>query len=101
MPCEHAIVWRPSRPFLEGWYVLGWDDAVLKCTHGAPPHQLSAFQERASAPYERSIPQYDAEERIVDFQAAVVLDEAEFSKLVHEEIHARARRADHLGQRFL
>ena len=45
--------------------------------------------------------QHDAQERSVDLKAAVVLDEAQFPELVHEEIDARARCANHLGQRFL
>jgi hypothetical protein len=49
----------------------------------------------------RSIPQHDAEERIVDLQAPVVLDEAQLPELVHEEVHARARGPNHLGQGLL
>src|SRR5271169_197076 len=38
----------------------------------------------------------------VHFQAAtVVVNEAQFTKSVHEEAHARARRADHLRERLL
>jgi len=37
----------------------------------------------------------------VNLQAAVVLDEPELPKLVHEKVHARARRPDHLGECFL
>lgn len=43
----------------------------------------------------------DAEERSVDLETAVILDEAEFSEFVHEKIHARARGADHLGEHLL
>jgi hypothetical protein len=32
--------------------------------------------------------QHDAQESSVDLKAAVVLDEAQFSEFVHEEIHA-------------
>ena len=32
---------------------------------------------------------------------AVVVDEPELAKLVHEEAHPRAGRADHLGERLL
>jgi hypothetical protein len=45
--------------------------------------------------------QYHAQERSVDLKSAVVLDEAQFPELVHEEIDARACCANHLGQRFL
>jgi len=37
----------------------------------------------------------------VDFDAAVVVDEAQLSKFVHEETHARPRRSDHLCKRLL
>ena len=49
----------------------------------------------------RSIPQHDAQQRIVDLQTTVVLDEAEFPELVHEKVYPRACRSDHLSQRFL
>ena len=37
----------------------------------------------------------------MNFQAAVVIDESELSKAVHEEIHPRSGRADHLREDFL
>src|SRR5579859_8005819 len=37
----------------------------------------------------------------VDFQSAVVLDESKLSKPIHEEVHARPRRPDHLRENFL
>ena len=43
------------------------------------------------------VPQHDAQERVVDPQAAVVVDEPELPKLVHEEVHPRPCRADHFG----
>ena len=49
----------------------------------------------------RSVAQHDAQERVVDLQAAVVVDEPELAKLVHEEVDPRACRANHLGQDFL
>src|SRR6188474_3560350 len=48
-----------------------------------------------------SIVQHHAEKSAVDLQAAVVLDEAELSELVHEKVHTRTGRAHHLGERFL
>ena len=37
----------------------------------------------------------------MDVQAAVVFNEAQLPKLVHEETHPGPRRPDHLGQGFL
>jgi hypothetical protein len=37
----------------------------------------------------------------VDFQVTVVVDQAQLSKLVHEKVHPRSRRADHLRQCLL
>jgi predicted PurR-regulated permease PerM len=49
-----------------------------------------------SRTYLHSILQDDGQEGVVDLQAAVVFDESELPKLVHEEVDARARGADHL-----
>ena len=50
-----------------------------------------------------SVVQDDAQQRAVDFEwlIVVVLDEAELLEFVQKEIHPRARRADHFGERFL
>ena len=45
--------------------------------------------------------QNDIQQRTVDFDAAVVLNEAQLSKFVHKETHARPGRADHLRKRLL
>ncbi len=37
----------------------------------------------------------------MDLKPAVVVNESQFPKPVHEEADTRAGRADHLGQRFL
>ena len=42
-----------------------------------------------------SVVQHDAQQRVVDPEAAVVLDEAKLLELVHEEVDARAGRSDH------
>jgi hypothetical protein len=43
----------------------------------------------------RLVVQNDVQQRTVDFDAAIVVDEAQLSKFVHEETHARAGRSDH------
>jgi hypothetical protein len=37
----------------------------------------------------------------VDFDVAVILNQAQPSKFVHEKAHARSRRADHFRERLL
>src|SRR6476469_9964202 len=49
----------------------------------------------------RLIVQDHAEEGSIDFEIAVVIDEAEISELVHEEIDARTGRPDHFCQGLL
>ena len=49
----------------------------------------------------RLIAQDDTEKGVVHLQTTVVLNESKLPKLVHEEVHAGARRADHLGQQLL
>ena len=45
--------------------------------------------------------QNDIQQRGVDFDLAVVVNQAQFSKLVHKITHAGARRTDHLRERLL
>ena len=45
--------------------------------------------------------QNDIQQRAVDFDAAVVVNQAQFSKFVHKKAHAGARRTDHLRERLL
>ena len=45
--------------------------------------------------------QDNSQEGIVDVNAVVVVDEAQSSKFVHEEINPGPGCADHLGQRLL
>src|ERR1700731_650451 len=49
----------------------------------------------------RLVMQDDVQQRAVDLQVTVVINQAHFSKPVHEKAHARSRRADHLRERFL
>src|SRR5665213_1234051 len=49
----------------------------------------------------RLIVQDNAQQRAVDFHVAVVIDEAQFSKFVHELVHTRPRSTDHLSERLL
>jgi hypothetical protein len=45
--------------------------------------------------------EYDVEQRAVNFQPAVVVDEAHLSEPIHEEVNAGASRTDHFRQSFL
>jgi len=47
------------------------------------------------------IVQNDIDQRLMDPDAAVVFDEAEFAKAIHEEADAGSGGADHLRQSFL
>ena len=42
----------------------------------------------------------DVEEGTVDVHSAVIVDEAQFAELIHEETDAGPCGADHLGQRL-
>jgi hypothetical protein len=45
--------------------------------------------------------QNHTQQGIVDFQIAVVIDETELPKFIHEDAHSRARSADNFGERRL
>jgi hypothetical protein len=49
----------------------------------------------------RLIVQNNVQQGTVDFNVAVVINKAQLPKFVHEKAHARSRRTDHFGQRFL
>src|SRR3984893_14878502 len=49
----------------------------------------------------RFVMQNDIQQRAVDFQVAIVVNQAQLSKLVHEKAHAGSRRTDHFRQRLL
>ena len=49
----------------------------------------------------RIIVQNDTQQRAVDLQVAIVIDEAQFPEFVHEMAHARTRRADHFSECLL
>ena len=55
----------------------------------------------ASASNLRLIVENHVQQGAVDFDAAVVVDKAQFSEFVHEETHAGSRRSDHLRQCLL
>ncbi len=44
----------------------------------------------------KSVVQDDAQERSIDLNSSVVLDETQLPELVHEQIDPRARGANHL-----
>src|SRR5271157_429298 len=48
-----------------------------------------------------SVVQDDIQQRTVNVQSAVILDEAQFAEPVHEEVDSGARRANDLGQHLL
>ena len=88
-------------PHLEAGWMAGRKYKVGLSLNGSRRHEglRSRTLRRRCTP--GSVAQHDAQERVVDLQAAVVVDEPELPKLVHEEVDTRARRADHLGQEFL
>src|SRR6266536_1887954 len=45
--------------------------------------------------------QNDIQQRAVDLQSAIVIDEAQFTEFIHERTHPRSRRADHFRERLL
>jgi len=73
--------------------------AWWRCERGAaPPISRSS---NASAPDLRLIVENHVQQGAVDFDAAVVVDKAQFSEFVHEETHAGSRRSDHFCQCLL
>src|SRR5678815_4064332 len=67
----------------------------------APAHCMGTGRAAMFTSAHPSLVQYDTDESRVNLQAAVVFDESELPKLVHEKVHARACRTHHLGERFL
>jgi hypothetical protein len=69
--------------------------AVRRRVHPSP----IALVGESIGPQGASVEEDDTQQRAVDrdsgFQITVVLDETQFLELVHEEVHARASRADH------
>jgi hypothetical protein len=49
----------------------------------------------------RLFSQNNAQQRAVDFKMAIVINEAQLTKLIHEMTHSGSGRADHLGEGFL
>ncbi len=45
--------------------------------------------------------QNHGQQRVMDFETAVVINEAQVAKLIHEMAHARPGRADHLSECLL
>jgi len=63
--------------------------------------KLSRSLARVVLPDFRLVVQDHVQQRVTDFQFAVVFDIAQFAELVHEKAHARSSRADHLREGFL
>src|SRR4029077_14980271 len=88
-----------------------WSGAQQAPWRGFGPRQDRRRAEPAAAPgcrqmtlgrsWRALVPQVDAQQGAVDLQIAVVVDEAQLPKLVHEGVNARASRADDLSQRLL
>jgi hypothetical protein len=55
----------------------------------------------ASLESRRLLMQDNTQERTVDMQPAVVLNEAQFLEFIHEEVDPRTRCSNHFGQDFL
>jgi hypothetical protein len=93
------------------WSVLGGTEAEAKeweasCSRGGTRLcgglSTGGFPRSVSSSQSSSLlVQDDTQEGIVDVNRAVVLDEAQFSELVHEKIDSRACCTDHLRQHLL
>jgi hypothetical protein len=98
------VSWKRSaeRPSCQSPPIVGW----RRTPRGAVALSCSLIRALAGrvqpqCDSRRSVAQHDTEKGVVDLQPAVVLDEPELPKLVHEEVHTRARGPNHLGQCFL
>jgi len=78
---------------------------LFMCPEIGNPRRIQKFdaqskgnQKRTSVA--RSLLQQGSQ-RTINLEPAVVTDEAQLAEFVHEEIDARSRGADHIGQRVL
>ena len=71
-----------------------WTGAVMS-RHARP---LAVARRGVPAPLRGSVLQDGAQQGTVDREDAVVLDEAEFPEFIHDEVHARACRPDHVRE---
>ena len=85
----------------------GWTNQILKSVQNCSGLQLrreDRFGRTATTDYLYGRPlvvEDDIQEGAMHLQAAVVVDEAQLPKLVHEQTHPGSRRPDHFGQGFL
>ena len=100
--------WRAGHPCwaMNGSYVDATADAVTnrtatRCPLSAAEPSGAVQPGRDGARQSRSVVENDREQRVVNRDIAVVLDESQVPELVHEEVHARPRGPDHLRKRFL
>src|SRR4029453_4572788 len=86
--------------------LTGWVGPVCTGQHTASERFIANRVRRALPPAgvwggEDSVVEHDTQQGAVDGERTVVAHESQFPEFVHEEVHARSRRADHLGERFL
>lgn len=64
------------------------DVEILKCSTPSSSHDTGAW----------IVMEYDVEQRVMNVNVAVVVDQAELAKLVHEQTHSRPGGPDHFGE---
>src|ERR1700730_15013091 len=84
----------------KGPYVRGTSGTIGR-DPGGDCSLVHNHENHRGAGVRRLVTQDDTQQRGVDFQVAVVVDEAQLPEFVHELADARACRADDLGQRLL
>src|SRR4029077_15090155 len=83
------------------WLRTGPDTVTIPVPSRTPARDKTSLRFVVRLEVLRLVVQDDVQQRAVDFDTAVVFDEAQFAELVHEEIHPRSRGADHLRKGLL